>query len=104
MQPQSPILKTLNVPEVVFAKNQSKYNNLPALKLIDGQVITRWKLSFYERLKVLFIGDIYLTLLTFNQPLQPIRLEVTPPKVEVIEEYNGLHNIKLNSDFEEKLA
>ena len=58
----------------VFAKDQPEYLPLPALKVDnkEGEVITCWKLSFGERLKVLFTGNIWLSLLTFNKPLTPI--------------------------------
>ena len=59
--------------EVVFAKDQPEYLPLPAN--FDGQSVeTKWKLSWRERLSILFKGTMYLTLLTFGKPLQPIRL------------------------------
>lgn len=62
--------------KVVFAKDQPEYLPLPALT--DGQyVITRWKLSWRERLTCLVRGDLHLGLLTFGRPLQPIRMSVT---------------------------
>jgi len=64
---------------VVFAKNQPEYLPLPALKMEDGQVISCWKASFRERLKILFVGRIWLNVLTFNQPLQPLLMSVNKP-------------------------
>jgi len=56
-----------------FAKDQPEYNTLPAFKTgtAEGEVVTCWKLSFKERLRVLFFGCIWLNLMTFNQPLTP---------------------------------
>lgn len=56
-----------------FAKNQPEYNTLPAFKTDtpQGEVVTCWKLSFVERLRVLFFGCIWLNLMTFNNPLTP---------------------------------
>ena len=56
----------------VFAKNQDQYLNLPAQKTEDGQVTSRWKLTWKERFKVLFNGHIWINQMTFNTPLQPI--------------------------------
>ena len=56
---------------VVFAENQPEYLPLPAYKSKDGMVTICWKLSFKERLKVLFAGKIWQKMLTFNKPLQP---------------------------------
>lgn len=63
---------------IVFAKDQPDYQPLPALKINSpqGEVITCWELSFKERLKVLFSGCIWLSLMTFNKPLTPTFLSV----------------------------
>ena len=63
---------------VVFAENQPEYQQLPALKLdtSEGEVISCWKMSFKERLKVLFTGKIWLSLMGFNKPLTPTYLSV----------------------------
>jgi len=60
---------------VVFAEDQPEYLSLPALKIKsdEGYVITCWKMSFLEKIKVLFTGKIWLCLLTFNKPLTPIK-------------------------------
>ena len=82
MKPSSPVsLVHPELPETVYAKNQPPYIPLPTV-LCDGpegMVISRWKLSLCERLKVLFFGNIWLRLLTFGKPLQPIALEVDDP-------------------------
>lgn len=66
--------------EVVYAKDQPEYIPLPAERWKDGTVVTKWNLSWKERLKVLFNGHFYLSVLTFNQPLQPVRLSVNRPE------------------------
>lgn len=67
---------------VVFAKNQPEYRPLPAHHTENGEVTSCWALDWRERLRVLFTGRVYLTLLTFNSPLQPILMatEWEPPK------------------------
>uniref|UniRef100_A0A6M3L257 Uncharacterized protein n=1 Tax=viral metagenome TaxID=1070528 RepID=A0A6M3L257_9ZZZZ len=64
---------------VIYAKDQPEYQPLPVLKFEDGKVISCWKLSFIEKIKVLFTGKIWLSVLTFNHPLQPLLLEVKRP-------------------------
>jgi hypothetical protein len=58
---------------VTFAKDQPEYQPLPAFKSesATGEVITCWNLSFKERLRILFKGEIWLCLMTFNKPLTP---------------------------------
>lgn len=55
----------------IFAENQPEYLPLPAYKhqSPQGEVITCWRLSFTERLRLLFTGNIWLCLLSFNKPL-----------------------------------
>lgn len=62
----------------VFAKDQPEYLPLPALRLDtpQGEVISCWKLSFKERLKILFTGRMWLSLMSFNRPLTPSFLSV----------------------------
>ncbi len=79
MKPITPIVPGFNLPTVEYAKDQPEYLTLPAWRGEDGMVITRWQLSFVERLRVLFGGSIWLTVLTFNKPLQPVKLETECP-------------------------
>ena len=62
-----------------YAKDQPEYLDLPCFKTPDGEIITCWKLSFRERLKILFTGKMWLNVLTFNSPLQPLRMSVDKP-------------------------
>ena len=59
-----------------FAENQPEYLPLPVHKSAFGIVTSCWKLSLFERVKVLFLGKVYLSLMTFNKPLQPQKLSV----------------------------
>jgi len=58
-----------------FAENQDEYLPLPAFKvhqgIPNGAVVFCQYLSFWERLRVLFTGKIWVELLTFHNPLQP---------------------------------
>lgn len=75
------IAQSLGIREVVFAKDQPEYISLPALKFPDGLVVTRWRLSLLESIKILLGWDIYLGLLTFNNPLQPIKISTSAEEV-----------------------
>lgn len=83
MKPVSPVVPGVNLPEVVFAEDQGQYLSLPAYRNENDPaypVLTRWKLSWRERFKILLSGDLYLWLLTFGKPLQPLNLTVDKPK------------------------
>ena len=64
-----------------YAKNQPEYLQLPAHKTKEGLVTMCWGLSFLERLQVAFTGKIYLQVLTFNNPLQPLKILVKKPRL-----------------------
>lgn len=68
-------------------KGQEEYNVLPALKLDTdyGEVISCWKMTFWERLKVLITGKIWMVLLTFNKPITPSKLVVNRKDAYLIE-------------------
>lgn len=68
--------------EVTYAKDQPEYLPLPSLKSEDGRVVSRWTLTVEERAKIAAGADIFLTLHTFNNPLQPILLTVDGAPVE----------------------
>lgn len=78
MKPVSPVVDGID--EVKIAENQEQYETLPAIITDEGYVISRWKLTWRERLVLLFNGDIYLWMLTFGRPVQPVILDVDPPK------------------------
>ena len=63
----------------VIAKDQPQYLPLPALVTEDRQVISCWGLTWRERLQVLFTGRVWLTISTYNSPLQPQRMSVERP-------------------------
>ena len=68
---------------VVFAKEQPEYIPLPAMRIPDdpqGLIITKWELSPDELKRVQKTGTIHLSVLTFNQPLQPVLLTVDLPE------------------------
>jgi len=58
---------------IEIAKNQEEYLTLPAHKSNDesGTMITCWYLSFWQRVKLLFTGRIWMSEMTFNKPITP---------------------------------
>jgi len=64
---------------VTYAEDQPEYLPLPALKMDDGEIVTCWNPSILERLKILFTGKIWLNVLTFNKPLQPLLMSANKP-------------------------
>lgn len=64
---------------IIFAENQPEYQPLPAFRNDEGTVLTCWKLSRFERFKMLLTGRLYIQVLTFNHPLQPILPSIENP-------------------------
>lgn len=75
---------------VVYGEKQPEYNPLPAHKDAEGTVTSCWELSPEELEIISKTGRIYLSQLTFNKALQPVRLSLdfAPPvtREEVIDE------------------
>lgn len=69
---------------VVYAKDQPQYFPLPAIHNDTGTVITCWRLTWRERLLVLLSGRLFLSVLTFNRPLQPVKLTTSFPAFAAI--------------------
>jgi len=61
---------------MVYAKDQPEYLPLPVYKNKVGNVTSCWGMSLKERLKVLFTGKIFVSIRTFNNPLQPQRVTI----------------------------
>jgi len=78
-RPITPVNPAASMPEVTYAKDQPQYIPLPVVRRDDGLVTTRWRFSWKERLRLLFTGDLWLQVHTFNHPLQPLAMTVHPP-------------------------
>ena len=72
---------------VVFGANQPEYKPVPAERRIPkrtdrffGEVLTCWELSPEEIKQIQETGKIWLSMLTFGQPLQPVLLSVDKPE------------------------
>ena len=73
--------KVFNECNVVFARDQDQYFDLPAHVTPRGDVTICWQLSLRERVKLALTGLLFHKILTFKRPLQPIRLTVDKPFV-----------------------
>jgi hypothetical protein len=63
---------------VVWAEHQPEYSPLPAYT--DGQeTISRWALTWRERLRVLVTGTLWLRQMNFGRALQPVHLGLDSP-------------------------
>jgi len=74
-------MKPIDFPEqnCVYAKDQPQYLPLPTHKSSSGELWSCWKLTFKERIKILFTGKLWLGCLTFNNPLQPLKPMLESP-------------------------
>lgn len=65
----------------IYAKNQSPYLPLPAFT--DGEkTVTCWRLTWRERVAVLFGCPVWLSVLNFGAALQPQKPSILSPFVK----------------------
>lgn len=70
---------------IIVAKDQPEYMPLPAHidRRFPAQTMTFcWRLTWRERLKLLFTGKLWHQVMTFGMPLQPQLLLVEKPRLE----------------------
>jgi hypothetical protein len=67
---------------VIMAENQPEYLDLPCYKDEEGTLTTCWKLSWRERFQIFKSGKMWLKIMTFHQPLQPLKMSTTKPNLE----------------------
>lgn len=69
---------------IVFGAEQPEYQPMPAIRVGNprtGQIIVCWKFSPEELKRVQETGVIFVSLLTFGQPLQPVLVSVDKPDI-----------------------
>ena len=69
-----------------FGEGQDEYETLPVFKDGNGRVVSYWKLSWIEKLKILCFGKLWLLQLTFNRPFQPQLPAVDCPFISAYQE------------------
>lgn len=63
---------------MTWAEHQPEYEPLPAYS--DGtHNITCWRLTWWERIKLLFTGIVWCSQMHFGEALQPQRLDTVSP-------------------------
>jgi len=68
---------------VVMAINQQdKYRPLPSARTPDGRVVSAWLPTAEDLAKLLDGEAVYLTVKTFNEPLQPVLVTVGQPTLK----------------------
>ena len=78
---------------IVYAENQPEYNPLPAFKDENGTIVTCWELTNEDFERIVETRRIYLSVMTFNNPLQPVYLTTD---VDELFEYRDEEKIKNN--------
>ena len=66
---------------IEFAKNQPEYLPLPAHISEDGTVTTCWELNDHDIENLMETKKLWLQILTFNNPLQPVMISVEKPEL-----------------------
>lgn len=69
---------------VTYGENQPEYKPLPGErrgKPSTGELLTCWELTPEEIEQVKQTGKIWLSVLTFNKPLQPVLLATEKPEI-----------------------
>ena len=68
---------------IVLAEDQEQYETIHAYAAgtKEGHIVTCWKLSAWERFKLLITGKLWMTMLTFGEPMNPIYMTVTKKEV-----------------------
>lgn len=79
LTPMQRIVPGFDIPTITYGANQKEYTPLPAWKGLDGHVVTRWQLTWKERFQVFFGGSLWLSMLTFNKPVQPVKITTECP-------------------------
>lgn len=64
--------KTFPEVNVIYAKDQPEYNPLPVYKDEKGTLVSCWELTDEEIEQIKTDKCIWLSVMTFNQPLQPM--------------------------------
>jgi len=75
MKPVAPVLKTGTLKE-------STFGNVRAVCLPANYVLTRWRMNFKERLRVLFHGDLYVLQQRTGHKLPLLAIRTDRPPVE----------------------
>ena len=68
--------------DMVFGKNQPEYMPLPAKQIDDKTIMTCWELSDEDILLINSSKKIWLGIMTFGKPLQPVLLTASRTDID----------------------
>lgn len=95
-------MQPITFPEanVVYGANQAEYKPLPGLKFPseDGMFITCWQLTDEEIETIKGTKCVWLSLMTFNQPLPPVFLTTNKDELIIHKEEENVDNELENSE------
>ncbi len=63
----------------VLAKDQPQYLPLAVVMAADGTVASCWRLTFWERVKLLWTGRVWVEVMTFHNGFPPIKPSIDRP-------------------------
>ena len=66
---------------IEMGKDQPQHETLPACRTDDGIIISCWKFTWKEKIKILFGKPIWLWQYTFNHGMNPISLDMDYPEI-----------------------
>jgi hypothetical protein len=74
-----PVIEGLEEHEIVLAKDQPQYRPLRALRgyTSESVVMSRWTFTTEQREAIARGADVFLSLMTFGQPVQPVTLAIS---------------------------
>ena len=79
---------------VIYGENQPEYIPLPAHRTGDGQAVFCFELDEEERKRITETGELWVSMLTFNQPLQPILITTKKSDLFIEQSDESSSNIK----------
>ncbi|MEP2447373.1 MAG: hypothetical protein ABJI69_09105 [Balneola sp.] len=65
-----------------YAEDQVQYHNLPSHVDKDGVVTSCWEVTEEDLQEIQSNGKIYISILTFGGPLQPISVSIKNPLIQ----------------------
>lgn len=90
-------MNAIDFPEsnMILAKDQPQYNQLPIFLdkgKPEGVMVSCWHMSIRERLILLFTGRLWVSVMTFHNPLQPLLFGTK--KSDIFETYKVKQEVK----------
>lgn len=94
MHPVSPVVPLENLKEIIVAKNQDEYQNLPVIFCADDDgnrnsvAVCRWELSDKEIEEITRTKSVWCYIWVFGKPFNPMLLSTEVPVLQINEDYD----------------